>query len=89
MRHNKGFWADSYYCESPAYTRLLALVFLALVLVPVPALLLANLIPSHDHRPAHRVSPRREVQGYPVDIQLLVIKFHSHPRVRERAPLPS
>ena len=33
------------------------------------------------------ISPRRNVQGYPVGIQLLVIEFHSHPRVRVRVPL--
>ena len=57
---------------------------LLLVLVPIPALLFANLVPSLDQAPAHRVSPHREID--PVAIQLLVISSHSHPRVREHVP---
>jgi hypothetical protein len=46
------------------------LIKLLLVLVPIPALLFANLVPSLDQAPAHRVSPHREID--PVAIQFLV-----------------
>ena len=38
--------------------------------------------------PSHRVSPRREIQGCPVDIECLVVESHLHPRVRERVRSP-
>ena len=49
---------------------LLLVLLLVPVPVPVPAFLFANLVTSRAQGPTHRVGPRREVRGHPVELQL-------------------